>query len=131
MTCPACGKPAALCICDTIAPLETRHGILILQHPQEQDRDLGTARLAALQLAKARLVVGLSWPSLGAALGRPADPHRWATLHPWSGASGAPVAVHGSEGEAATEALAGLEGLILLDGSWSQAKALWWRNPWL
>ena len=24
-----------------------------------------------------------------------------------------------------------LEGIILLDGSWSQAKALWWRNPWL
>ena len=24
-----------------------------------------------------------------------------------------------------------LEGIILLDGSWAQAKALWWRNPWL
>jgi DTW domain-containing protein YfiP len=24
-----------------------------------------------------------------------------------------------------------MEGLVLLDGSWSQAKALWWRNPWL
>jgi len=21
--------------------------------------------------------------------------------------------------------------VILLDGSWSQAKALWWRNPWM
>jgi DTW domain-containing protein YfiP len=21
--------------------------------------------------------------------------------------------------------------VILLDGTWSQAKALWWRNPWL
>ena len=29
------------------------------------------------------------------------------------------------------EILASLEGIILLDGSWSQAKALWWRNPWL
>jgi hypothetical protein len=28
-------------------------------------------------------------------------------------------------------ALAGIEGVILLDGSWSQAKAIWWRNPWL
>jgi len=21
--------------------------------------------------------------------------------------------------------------VVLLDGSWSQAKALWWRNPWM
>ena len=27
--------------------------------------------------------------------------------------------------------LKGLEGLIVLDGTWSQAKALWWRNAWL
>src|SRR4051794_27654522 len=24
-----------------------------------------------------------------------------------------------------------LEGVVLLDGTWSQAKALWWRNPWM
>jgi DTW domain-containing protein YfiP len=27
--------------------------------------------------------------------------------------------------------LAGLKGIVLLDGTWSQAKTLWWRNPWL
>jgi DTW domain-containing protein YfiP len=27
--------------------------------------------------------------------------------------------------------LRGLEGVVLLDGSWSEAKTLWWRNPWL
>jgi len=38
------------------------------------------------------------------------------------------------KGEAAADqdaALAELEGIVLLDGSWSQAKALWWRNPWM
>jgi len=25
----------------------------------------------------------------------------------------------------------GLEGIIVLDGTWSQAKTLWWRNAWL
>lgn len=24
-----------------------------------------------------------------------------------------------------------LDGAILLDGSWGEAKSLWWRNPWL
>ena len=28
-------------------------------------------------------------------------------------------------------ALAGIKGLVALDGNWAQAKALWWRNPWL
>jgi DTW domain-containing protein YfiP len=28
-------------------------------------------------------------------------------------------------------ALADIEGVVLLDGTWSQAKALWWRNPWM
>jgi hypothetical protein len=27
--------------------------------------------------------------------------------------------------------LRGLHGLVILDGTWSQAKTLWWRNPWL
>ena len=25
----------------------------------------------------------------------------------------------------------GLDGVIVLDGTWSQAKTLWWRNAWL
>ena len=24
-----------------------------------------------------------------------------------------------------------IEGIVVLDGTWSQAKALWWRNPWM
>ena len=24
-----------------------------------------------------------------------------------------------------------IEGIVLLDGTWSQAKALWWRNGWM
>ena len=27
--------------------------------------------------------------------------------------------------------LASLEGIVLIDGSWKEAKTLWWRNPWL
>ena len=80
--CADCGKPLPLCICDSITPIENRVSLLILQHPQEQDRALGTARLTALHFKHAVLKIGLSWPSLSKALGRPvADPSRWAVLY--------------------------------------------------
>src|ERR1700726_5210166 len=80
--CPHCQKPLPLCICDSITPIESRVSLLILQHPQEQDRALGTARLTALHFKDAVLKIGLSWPSLSKALGRPvADPSRRAVLY--------------------------------------------------
>src|ERR1700758_2794623 len=80
--CPLCLKPKPLCVCETVAPIESRISLLILQHPQEQDRALGTARLAALHFKDAVVKIGLSWPSLAKALGRPvADPARWAVLY--------------------------------------------------
>ena len=27
--------------------------------------------------------------------------------------------------------LHGLDGVVVLDGTWKEAKTLWWRNPWL
>ena len=30
-----------------------------------------------------------------------------------------------------TRALRDIDGVIVLDGTWSQAKALWWRNAWM
>src|SRR6201982_3111419 len=80
--CPDCRKPPPLCICDSITPIDNRISLLILQHPQEQDRALGTARLLALHFKDAVLKIGLSWPSLSKALGRQvADPSRWAVLY--------------------------------------------------
>src|SRR4030081_415025 len=80
--CPRCLKPLALCICDSITPIASRVSLLILQHPQEQDRALGTARLTALHFGDAVLKIGLSRPSLSKALGRPVDdPSRWAVLY--------------------------------------------------
>ena len=122
-----------------MTPAQNRTAVLILQHPQEQDRALGTARLASLQLQHATLKIGLSWPSLAAALGRPADPKSWAVLYLGSAApaelgpdrellvldrKGQPVADQNA-------ALREIEGIVLLDGTWTQAKTLWWRNPWV
>jgi hypothetical protein len=137
--CPHCGKPAALCVCDSITPIDNKIALLILQHPQEQDRSLGTAGLTMRHFKNATMKIGLSWPSLAKILDRPADPQRWAVLYLGSlkAAEIAPardiVAVDrkGVPEPDQDEALRYIEGVILLDGTWSQAKALWWRNAWM
>src|ERR1700716_3963638 len=138
--CPRCLKPVPLCICDSITPIESRISLLILQHPQEQDRALGTARLTALHFKDAVLKMGLSWPSLSKALGRQvADPSRWAVLYLGSAkvsdldTKSGIVAIHrkGEIEDNQRAILKGIEGIVLLDGTWSQAKALWWRNAWM
>ncbi len=137
--CPRCQKPVALCVCETIEPIDNRVTLVILQHPQEQDKDLGTARLTALHLEKAQFKVGLSWPNLSKIVGRAVDPLRWGVLYLGSVKADkvAPerdiVAVD-KKGEPILDqdnVLARLDGVILLDGTWSQAKALWWRNAWM
>ena len=113
--------------------------VLILQHPREKKESLATAALTVAMLRRAELVVGLSWPNLARALGRPADPQRWAVLYLGSAKAaaldpGTEVVALNRKGELAENqraVLARIEGVVLLDGTWSQAKALWWRNPWM
>lgn len=136
--CATCGKPTRLCVCAELKPIQTRLQMLILQHPQEQDVDLGTARLITGQLPNAKLKVGLSWPNLAKVLGRVTDPRRWAVLYlgpaSASGFQRGSLTVVDKKAQALPDqeaAVAGLEGIVVLDGTWSQAKTLWWRNPWL
>lgn len=138
--CPRCHKPIPLCICDSIAQIENKVGLLILQHPQEQDRALGTARLTALHFKDAVLRIGLSWPSLAKALGRPVhDPARWAVLYLGSAKVAAldtdrDIVAIDRKGEVEDNQrgiLQDIQGIVVLDGTWSQAKALWWRNAWM
>ena len=138
--CPHCRKPEPLCVCDGIEPIESSISLLILQHPQEQDRALGTARLLALHFKNAVLKIGLSWPSLSKALGRSVhDPSRWAVLYLGSAKvtdldTDRDIVAINRKGEVEDNQrgiLREIEGIVVLDGTWSQAKALWWRNPWM
>lgn len=102
--------------------------MLILQHPQEQDALLGSAQLLTASLPKAQLVVGLSWRNLAHALGEEGvDAKRWAVLFPDREAQGEQVATRSGQ----LLEPKSIEGIIVLDGTWSKAKTLWWRNPWL
>lgn len=144
--CP-CGRPPALCVCPATPVVDNKVAVLILQHPQEQDRVLGTARLLTRSLADARVSVGLSWRNLRHAFERGneqrlVDPRQWGVLYlgaakPGNKASRPckdPLLAIDRYGEPLADqsgAFSGLQGLVALDGNWAQAKALWWRNAWL
>ncbi len=124
---------------EAIAPAANRIFVLILQHPQERREPLATAATAVAALRHAKLVAGLSWPNLSRALGRNTDPRRWGVLYlgsvqPVALASAGELVLVDRQGEPVDNPepiLSDLEGIVLLDGNWSQAKTLWWRNPWL
>jgi DTW domain-containing protein len=120
-------------------PIDNTVFVMILQHPREKKEALATAALTRRVLARAELVIGLSWPNLGRILGRPVDAQRWAVLYLGSARPAGfdfehEIVAVDRRGEPTADQNAmrrGLEGVVLLDGSWSEAKTLWWRSPWL
>jgi DTW domain-containing protein YfiP len=130
--CDRCCRQKESCICERVSSLDTRLKVVILQHPQEQFKVLNSAMLAHLVLAKSRVFVGLSWPNFKKVAGPDEMPSQWGVLYlkacPNRGA--APVAVVNRKKETVAD-VSFLRGIIAIDGTWKQAKALWWRNPWL
>jgi DTW domain-containing protein YfiP len=107
--------------------------VLVLQHPAERNEPLATVPVLCAQLPEARVRVGFVWRSLAAAWGADAgEPSTWGVLYPAS----APPGVDG-RGPARVVDRAGapidgrVTGIVALDGTWSEVKTLWWRNPWL
>lgn len=136
MNCAQCQKPAELCVCNAICHQQTKLHVLILQHPQEPDHEIGTALLTHLALPNSTLKIGLSWRNLAAALGRKeANPAQWCVLYLGSGAKGEVISGKTlqfvSQKGIPVAQPSFIEGIVVLDGTWSQAKSLWWRNAWL
>lgn len=89
---------------------------------------LGSAQILTASLPKAKIVVGLSWPNFAAAIGEDdVDVKKWAVLFPDRESQGDQVATR----RGAVLDPESMEGIVVLDGTWSKAKTLWWRNPWL
>lgn len=127
-SCDICHRPTVACVCDRIVSYPTERRVLILQHPQERDALLGSAQILEASLPKAQIVVGLSWRNLAGALGEESvDARRWAVLFPDRESLGDRAETRGGT----PLDPASLTGIVVLDGTWSKAKTLWWRNPWL
>jgi DTW domain-containing protein YfiP len=124
---------------DRVVRAHPRLRVLILQHPQEQDALLGTAPLVTASLDRSVLRTGLSWASLAHALEEEeAEPSRWAVMYRGSlgrelteRETAMPVLLLDRKSQRKSPDELHLDGIVVLDGTWSQAKALWWRNPWL
>ena len=117
--CARCRRPASVCYCAALASLPTRTRIVILQHPRERDMPIGTARMASLCLPSAELHVGVRWgehAALAAALADPARPP--ILLYPGPGAR-----------DVLREPPSGPVTLVVVDGTWSQAKTVVRDNP--
>lgn len=142
LMCNRCEKPEGLCVCSEIRSFPNRMRIGILQHPRENDEKLGTARIAQLTLENAFLRVGLSWPNLKKAVGEAyAKPTDWAILYIGTGVrlpnvprEELPRLYEIQKDKSFARLPIGeppFRGVLVLDGTWAQAKALWWRNPWM
>ena len=116
--CYRCHKAAVVCLCDRIRPVNNRTGIIILQHPEERFHPIGTARIARLSLTRVQLTV--RWQEDLRHQNKPLDlPPRTGLLYPGPDARDV----------ADLDPTQRPDHLVILDGTWSQAKALFKTEP--
>jgi DTW domain-containing protein YfiP len=117
--CPRCLRPQTHCLCPLIPSLDSRTRVLLLQHPSEVNHALNTARLAALGLNNAELIVGEVFDDLPALLNQPGYQAR--LLFP------------GEEAQPLQACAMSDQPLLLVvpDGTWRKARKLLHLNPLL
>ncbi|MGC6371418.1 tRNA-uridine aminocarboxypropyltransferase [Pseudomonas sp. K2I15] len=117
--CPRCLRPTTHCLCTLIPSLDSRTRVLLLQHPSEVNHALNTARLAALGLVNAQLIVGEVFEDLQTLLSPPGYQAR--LLFPAEDAQ--PLQAYMPSDEPLL--------LVVPDGTWRKARKLLHLNPLL
>ena len=117
--CPRCLRPTTHCLCALIPHLDSRTRVLLLQHPSEVGHALNTARLAALGLNNAQLVVGEVFDDLATLLNPPG--YRARLLFPADDAE--PLHAYAPDDQPLL--------LVVPDGTWRKARKLLHLNPLL
>jgi DTW domain-containing protein YfiP len=124
--CARCDRPSVVCVCSHVTILPSRTRILLLQHPREHRVGVGTARLAHLALPSSTLRVGLDFagdPVVRAALAGASPTY---VLFPGPAA----IDVADLPRALAHESARGVPlTLVVIDGTWSQARKLLHLNP--
>jgi DTW domain-containing protein YfiP len=136
--CAQCAREPKKCVCSFVEKVKNRIHVLVIQHPQEPGVDIATLPIVQQALSAVTVKIGLSWASLKKILDREVEAKRWGILYLGSVRTeqlpkeGSVFAVDKKGAVLPDQAaiLKRLEGIIVIDGTWSQAKALWWRNAW-
>jgi DTW domain-containing protein YfiP len=118
-TCLRCRRPERVCYCAALTRIDTATRVVILQHPRERRMPIGTARMASLCLPNASLHVGVRWdddPALRDAVSDPARPP--ILLYPGPDAR-----------DVLADPPAGPVTLVVVDGTWPQARTVVRDNP--
>jgi len=117
--CWRCRRPRRACWCPHLRPVESATRACILQHLGERKTAIGTARMAHLSLPNSELHLGISFednPRVRALAATPGT----ALLFPGEGALD-PAALRASPPTT----------VIVVDGTWSQARKVIKQNPFL
>lgn len=117
-TCARCRRPTAVCYCAHIHTLPTRTRVVLLQHPRERHVGVNTARMAHLALPNSLLRLGLDFsvdPVVSAELASSPDTY---LLFPGPNARDAAALPRDRPIT-----------LVVLDGTWWQARKLYKLNP--
>lgn len=111
--CPRCYLPTRLCLCAEVPRLDTRTEYLVIRHNKEKEKSTNTARMAALALSRCQVVT----------YGAPGQPFDASVLEEPGTWLLFPDAQAPEPGAPAPRRL------VVLDGSWGQARRMLQRVP--
>ena len=117
-TCYACFRPQVLCYCDALPSVTSRTNVVIVQHPREQFHPINTARLVERSLSSCRVLRG-NLARLDAEIAQLDLPESAALLFP------SRDSVDLSEIPESDKPST----VVVLDGTWHQAKVLLRQLP--
>lgn len=120
-TCARCERPLSVCYCAHLTQIESETRVVFLQHPREEGLGIGTARMASLCLPNSEIHVGVHFRGVPAIEALLADRERPAALL-YPGPDAIDVTAHPPDRPIT---------LILVDGTWPQAKKIVRVNPQL
>ncbi|KAL0965319.1 hypothetical protein UPYG_G00279730 [Umbra pygmaea] len=135
-TCLRCCRPQKVCLCPflPVHPLEISTCLYIVQHPAEESRALRTVPLlaACLSPGKCKVLVGRRFseernPDLAAVCGD----SRTLILYPGPDAQNLEDLIQNRDKTLDQDVMAVGHNVIIIDGTWSQAKDMFLRNTLL